>query len=103
MAVFLTALGEERLPEDLRTILPSALWALHMGILLYFIYDDSPEQQRTRRLIDGVITLLVRVLALAKLSVLKPVRGSVLALLRDAGLVPETGSPQVPAFQESQP
>jgi AcrR family transcriptional regulator len=103
MSVFLVALGEERFPDDIRAILPPALWALHMGILLYFIYDDSPEQQRTRRLVDGVLTLIVRLLALAKLSVLKPVRGSILALLRDAGLLPESDSPQVLSFQESQP
>jgi AcrR family transcriptional regulator len=103
MSVFLAALGDERLPDDIRTILPSALWALHMGILLFFIYDESPEQQRTRRLVDGVLTLIVRLLALARLSVLKPVRGSILALLRDAGLLPEHASPQVPSVQESQP
>jgi AcrR family transcriptional regulator len=103
MSVFLAALGDERLPGDIRAILPPALWALHMGILLYFIYDDSPGQQRTRRLVDGVLTLIVRVLALAKLSVLKPVRGSILALLRDAGLLPEPDSPQIPSVQESQP
>jgi AcrR family transcriptional regulator len=102
MSVFLAALGDERFPDDIRAILPPALWALHMGILLYFIYDDSPEQQRTRRLVDGVLTLIVRLLALAKLSVLKPVRGSILALLRDAGLLPEPDSPQVFSFQESQ-
>jgi AcrR family transcriptional regulator len=103
MSVFLTALGDERLPDDIRAILPSALWALHMGIILYFIYDDSPEQQRTRRLVDGVLTLLVRLLALVKLSVLKPVRSSILELLRDAGLLPKPDSPQVLSFQESQP
>jgi hypothetical protein len=103
MSVFLTAIGDERLPDDIRAILPSALWALHMGIILYFIYDDSPEQQRTRQLVDGVLTLLVRLLALTKLSVLKPVRGSLLALLRDCGLLPEPDSPQVLSFQESQP
>jgi AcrR family transcriptional regulator len=103
MSVFLTAIGDERLPDDIRAILPSALWALHMGILLYFIYDDSPEQQRTRRLVDGVLTLLVRLLALVKLSVLKPVRGSILHILRDAGLLPESDSPQVLSIQESQP
>ncbi|HEY6384977.1 MAG TPA: TetR/AcrR family transcriptional regulator [Candidatus Acidoferrum sp.] len=103
MSIFLAALGDERFPDDIRAILPLSLWALHMGILLYFIYDDSPEQQRTRRLVDGVLTLIVRLLALAKLSVLKPVRGSILALLRNAGLLPEPDSPQVPAFQESQP
>lgn len=103
MSVFLAALGDERLPDDIRAILPPALWALHMGIILYFIYDDSPGQQRTRRLADGVLTLLVRLLALVKLSVLKAVRGSLLALLRDAGLLPEPDSPQVLSFQESQP
>jgi AcrR family transcriptional regulator len=103
MSVFLVALGDERFPDDLRAILPAALWALHMGILLYFIYDDSPEQQRTRRLVDGVLTLIVRILALAKLSFLKPVRGSILTLLRDAGLMPEPDSPQVLSIQESQP
>jgi AcrR family transcriptional regulator len=103
MSVFLTAIGDEHLPDDIRAILPAALWALHMGIILYFIYDDSPEQQRTRRLVDGVLTLLVRLLALVRLSVLKPVRGSLLALLRDSGLLPEPDSPQVLSFQESQP
>jgi AcrR family transcriptional regulator len=103
MSVFLTALGDERFPDDIRAILPSALWALHMSIILYFVYDDSPNQQRTRRLVDGVLTLIVRILALVKLSVLKPVRGSVLELLRDAGLLPELDSPQALSIQESHP
>jgi len=96
IAVFQAALGEERLPDDIRAVLPTALWALHLALLLYFIYDNSPEQQRTRRLTDGTVTLLVRVLALAKLRLLKPVRGSIFTLLRDAALLPETDSPQVP-------
>jgi AcrR family transcriptional regulator len=103
ISVFQAALGDERLPDDLRTVLPSALWALHMGIILYFIYDESPEQQRTRRLVDGVLTLIVRALSLVQLPLLKPVRGSILTLLRDAGLLPEQDSPQVLSFQESQP
>ena len=102
MSVFLNAIGDERLPDDIRAILPAALWALHMGILLYFIYDDSPEQQRTRQLVDGLLTLIVRVLSLVALPIFKPVRGSILALLRDAGLLPEPDSPQIPSFQESQ-
>lgn len=87
-----TAVGEERLPQDIRQILPMGLWALQMGVLLYFIYDESEGQRRTRKLVDGAIALFVRVLGLAKLAVLKPVRGSVFALLRDAGLVPEASS-----------
>jgi AcrR family transcriptional regulator len=101
IAVFQTAMGEERLPDDIRALLPTALWALHLALLLYFIYDNSPGQQRTRRLTDGVVTLLVRVVALAKLPVLKPVRGSILTLLRDAELLPEMETSQITAVQES--
>src|SRR5579862_7556085 len=92
ISVFTSAIGTERLPEDIRAILPTALWALHLGILLYFIYDDSPQQERTHRLVDGVLTLLTRFLALAKLPILKPIRGSAIEILRDAGLVPELNS-----------
>jgi AcrR family transcriptional regulator len=96
IAVFTSAIGAERLPEDIRAILPTALWALHLGILLYFIYDDSPQQERTHRLVDGVPTLLTRFLALAKLPILKPIRGSAIEVLRDAGLVPELNSFESP-------
>lgn len=101
VAIFQTAVGDERLPEDIRAILPTALWVLHLALLLYFIYDTSPEQQRTRRLVDGVIVLLVRVIALAKLRFLKPVRGSLIALLREAALLPETDSPHMFSLERS--
>ena len=103
MSVFAMAMGHERLPDDIRILLPTALWALHLGILLYFIYDDSPEQRRTRRLVDGALALIVRFVALAKMAMFRSVRGSVLTLLRDAGLLLEPDSPQVLSFQESQP
>jgi AcrR family transcriptional regulator len=85
--VFRTALGDQRLPKDLDQLLPIALWALQMGILILFIYDNTPGQQRTRRLIDGAMELSVRLLSLAKLPLLKPVRTRVLALLREADLL----------------
>ena len=102
MATFSLALGEERLADDLRAILPSALWALHTGILLYCIYDDSPQQKRTRNLVDGTLALLVHFLSLVKLPFLKPVRGGVLSLLRDAGLL-EPASPAPLSHEELKP
>jgi AcrR family transcriptional regulator len=90
MNVFAAAIGDEKLPEDIRSILPVALWAAHMGILLYFIYDQSPDQIRTRKLIDGVVRILVRVLALARLAIMKPLRGSLISLLRETELFPVT-------------
>jgi AcrR family transcriptional regulator len=89
IAVFNLAIADEKLPDDIRAFLPTALWALHMAMLLYFIHDSSPNQQRTRKLVDGVISLVVRLLALAKFPLLKPVRRSLISLLREAGLFPE--------------
>lgn len=88
MNVFAQAVGDEKLPDDIRALLPLALWAAHLGILLYFIYDQSPEQARTRSLIDGVTRLIVRVLALTKMAIMKPLRGSVISLLRETELFP---------------
>jgi len=88
MGLFAEALEPERLPDDLRELLPRALWALHMGVLLYFLYDPSPNLRRTRRLSEGSLDLTVSFLKLAKLPVLRPARRGVMALLRDAGLLP---------------
>jgi AcrR family transcriptional regulator len=90
MNVFKAAIGDEKLPDDIRAILPVALWAAHMGILLYFIYDQSPEQAQTRKLIDGVTRMIVRVLGLARMAILKPLRGSLISLLRETELFPAT-------------
>ena len=100
IAVFELAIGEERLPSDIRAFLPTALWALHMTVLLYFVHDASPGQQRTRRLVDGALALVVRLLGLVKLPILKPVRGSLVALLRDVRLFPEPLSPAAVSTQE---
>jgi AcrR family transcriptional regulator len=100
IAVFALAIGPEKLPEDIRALLPIALWALHMGILLYFINDTSPTQKRTRKLVDGALKLLVQLLALAKVPMLKPFRGKLLSILGDAGLFPEPSSPAPLSLQE---
>jgi len=85
--VFRDALAGEKLPKDLQVLLPVALWALQMGLLVMFLYDDSKGQVRTRRLATGALELTLKLLGLAKLPVLKPVRGKVVDLLREAGLV----------------
>ena len=87
--VFQDAVAEERLPRDLRLLLPLALWALQMGLLVMFLYDTSVKQQRTRRMADGALSLTLKLLGPARLSILKPVRTAVLKLLQQAELLPE--------------
>ncbi|HEX7960912.1 MAG TPA: TetR/AcrR family transcriptional regulator [Terriglobales bacterium] len=100
VATILQAIGDERFPDDVRQLLPAALWALQMGILLFFIYDSSPDQRRTRRLIDGSIDLSMRLLTVVKSALFKPVRGRLLSLLRDVDLLPVYNFP--PAYQKAE-
>jgi len=86
--IFTDAIARERLPKDLAELLPVALWALQMGLLVMFLYDESEGQRRTRRLADGALELTLKLLMLAKLPVLKPIRGKLLELLREAELLP---------------
>lgn len=102
-AVFRLAIGDEHLSEDIRGVLPVALWALSMGFLLYFIYDDTPQQERTHRLVDGTLELFVRLLSLVNSPVFKPFRGPLTALLRDTGLLAEATSPAPHDPQEERP
>ena len=78
--------------------MPITLWSMHMGLLLYFLYDDSPKQRRTRQLTDGAVDLFTRSLTLAKLPLLRPMRKRVAALLSDAGLVPDAAA--IARYQE---
>lgn len=89
VGVFREAIASERLPRDLEELLPVALWALQMGLLVMFLYDESVGQRRTRRLVDGSLNLTLKLLQLAKLPLLRPVRVRVLDLLKEAELLPQ--------------
>jgi len=88
MRIFQEAIALEDLPRDLQELLPLALWSLQMGLLILFLYDNSPGQQRTRTLANGAMDLTLNLLKLARLPILKPVRKRVLSLLREAELLP---------------
>jgi AcrR family transcriptional regulator len=101
IAVFDEALADTPMPAELRRIAPTVLWALHMGILLYFLYDDSPNQTRTRRLVDGAMEFVVRMMPVMRFPLFKPVRSRLASLLDEAGLVLD---PQdVPPLPSSDP
>ena len=85
--VFTEAIAGERLPEDVCDAAPTLLWTLHMGVLLYFLYDASPGQRRTRKLIDAAVDFVVDVKRLATSPLLRPIRRRVISILRDAGLL----------------
>lgn len=87
IAVFAEAIAREKLPDDVRAAAPTLLWTLHMGVLLYFLYDDSPSHRRTRKLIDAAVDFVVDAKRIATLPLMRPVRRRVLNILTDAGLL----------------
>jgi hypothetical protein len=66
---------------------PTLLWALHMGVLLYFLHDQSPQQRRTRGLIDAAVDFAVDARRVVTLPLMRPLRRRVLNVLSDAGLL----------------
>ncbi len=89
IAIFAEAVEKERFPDDIRDAAPTLLWTLHMGVLLYFLYDDSPKERRTRKLIDAAVDFAVDVKRLATSALLRPLRRKVLSIVEDAGLLPQ--------------
>ena len=81
-----------RVPSDLRAELPRLLWLYHMGVVLFWIHDSSPRQQRTRRLVDGTVSLIASLVALSANPLLRPLRKRALTLLRE--IAPESEVPR---------
>lgn len=75
--------SKRKLPKDLAARLPELLWLYEMGIVLFWIHDESENRARTRRLIERSSELVVRLTLLASNPLLRPLRGSVLRLLEE--------------------
>lgn len=71
-------------PAGLRDELPGLLWLAQLGLLLFWVHDGSPEQRRTRRLVDGAAPLVGRLVQLARLPVARGVVDDLLRLVREA-------------------
>jgi AcrR family transcriptional regulator len=71
-----------RIPKDLQADLPVLLWLYQMGIILFWIFDDSPRQKRTRTLLDGTLDLIVRLIRLSALPLMGPIRKRLLNTVR---------------------
>ncbi|MBB6407069.1 TetR family transcriptional regulator [Arthrobacter sp. AZCC_0090] len=69
-------------PKKLRAELPELFWLGYMGIALFWVYDKSDGQMRTRRLVDGAVPLIARGLSLAKIPGVSKVLDDVLGLAR---------------------
>src|SRR5262245_57823233 len=76
--------GEKvRIPKDLRAELPYLLWVYSMGIVLFWIHDQSPRHRRTYRTIDHTVDLLDKLIHLASNPFMRPLRKQALRLVEE--------------------
>ncbi len=82
------AVSVESVPASIREHAALGLWVLELGIVLYFVHDSSPRQERTRRLIEGSLDTLVPLVPLLGSPFAQPLRARVEEVLSDAGIWP---------------
>jgi len=70
-----------RIGPDLRDRLPELLWLYSMGIILYWVHDTSPGCARTYRLIDMTAPIAGRLVAAARIPVLRATARDITAIL----------------------
>src|SRR2546421_5377356 len=93
MAIFREAIAKTSISEEAQQLLPAALWLVHLGMILYFIYDESSDQRKTHKLLDGVLDLLTQAIELSDSALVRtfvqPFQNRVLQMLQEAGWTAE--------------
>lgn len=79
--------------EEWKQVLPWGMWLVHLGIILFFIHDESEGQGKTHRLVDGLLDMLTGLVELSNSALMrplaKPFQLKVLGFLRELGWTEE--------------
>jgi AcrR family transcriptional regulator len=73
--------GDVKVSADLKPHLPYLLWLYQMGLILFWIYDRSPRQTRTKKLMEKSLGLVVGLIRISGLPLMRPLRKTVLELV----------------------
>lgn len=73
--------AKARIPDDLKTQLPRVLWLYQMGLLLFWVYDSSAAQTKTKRLFQKSLSIVVNLIKFSSLPLMRPIRKLVTDLL----------------------
>ena len=73
--------GGMRIPKDLGPELPGVLWLFQMGVIFFWVIDESAGQSRTTRLLDLGPKIVTGLLRISGLPLMRPVRKVALELI----------------------
>ncbi len=70
-----------RIPKDLAPHLPGVLWFFQMGVIFFWVIDESPGQARSERLLELAAKSVVALIRISGLPLMRPVRKAALELI----------------------
>lgn len=70
-----------RIPRDLEPHLPGVLWFFQMGVIFFWVIDESPNESRTMRLLELATKSVATLIKVSALPLMRPVRKSALQLI----------------------
>lgn len=70
-----------RIPGDLESHLPGVLWLFQMGVIFFWVIDDSPNQARTTRLLEFATRSVAALIRISALPFMRPLRKNALQLI----------------------
>jgi AcrR family transcriptional regulator len=70
-----------RIPRDLEPQLPGVLWLFQMGVIFFWVIDDSPGQVRTTRLLELSTRSVASLIRVSALPFMRPLRKTALQLI----------------------
>ncbi|HSA53718.1 MAG TPA: TetR family transcriptional regulator [Yinghuangia sp.] len=77
-----------KLDAEMAAILPELLWLHQMGIVLFWVYDRTPDNARSRDFVRRTTPMVARVTTLSRYKLLRPLVRDAEKLVRDF-IVPE--------------
>jgi AcrR family transcriptional regulator len=70
-----------RIPRDLEPHLPGVLWFFQMGVIFFWVIDESADQARTARLLELATKSVVFLVRVSALPLMRPLRKTALQLI----------------------
>jgi AcrR family transcriptional regulator len=70
-----------RIPRDIAPHLPGVLWFFQMGVIFFWVIDESPGQTRTVRLLELASKNVAALIRISALPFMRPIRKATLQLI----------------------
>ena len=70
-----------KIASDLEPRLPGILWFFQMGVIFYWVIDGSPDQSKTRRLLDLAAKAITTLIRASTLPLMRPLRKTALDIV----------------------